>query len=427
MGVVAKLLQDVPLPRMVRVRQLFPASAIEDVAAAVRAELQRPAIAGRVRPGMRIAVGVGSRGIAKLPVLVSAVVEGLKRLGASPFVVPAMGSHGGATAEGQATLLATLGVTEASAGCPVVSSMSTVELGVLENGLRVLLDERAAGADGIVVVNRVKPHTSFSGPVESGLVKMIAVGLGKQRGADSCHALGFGQMARNIVDMAGVALRRAPFLFGVATVENAYDEIARVTAVPAEEILEAEKELLDEARRSMPRILFNPLDVLVVDRMGKQFSGTGTDPNITGRAATPYVRTTQQVARMAILDLSDASHGNATGMGLADLTTRRLFGKIDFEATYANHLTSTVLAHGKIPVVMESDRLAVQAAVKTCNVPDPARVRLVRIRNTLHLEKVLVSESLLAEARAHSGVAVEGGPEEWAFDAQGNLRDLGAW
>ena len=427
MGVVARLLQDVPLPRMVRVRQIFPASALEDVAGAVRAELQKPAVAGRVRKGMRVAVGVGSRGIAKLPLVVSVVVEELKRRGASPFIVPAMGSHGGATAEGQASLLAELGVTEASAGCPVVSSMSTVELGVLENGLPVLLDEHAARADGIVIVNRVKPHTSFSGPVESGLVKMIAVGLGKQRGADSCHARGFGEMARNIVEAAGVALRRAPFLFGVATVESAYDEVARVVALPAEEIVEAEKELLEEARHRMPRILFTPLDVLVVDEMGKQFSGTGTDPNITGRAATPYVRTTQQVARMAILDLSDASRGNATGMGLADLTTRRLFQKVDFEATYANHLTSTVLAHAKVPVLMDSDRLAIQAAVKTCNIPDARQVRLVRIRNTLHLDTILVSEPMLDEARRHPGISVLGEPQGWGFDGAGNLRDLGAW
>jgi hypothetical protein len=427
MGVIARLLQDVPLPRMVRARQLFPATAVADVAAALRAELAKPAIGGRVRRGMRVAVGVGSRGIADLPLVVSVVVDELRRRGASPFIVPAMGSHGGATAEGQAALLAALGVTEASAGCPIVSSMETAQLGELESGLPVLLDASARAADGIVVVNRVKPHTSFSGRLESGLVKMIAIGLGKQRGADACHALGFGAMAGNIVAMARVALGEAPFLFGVATVENAYDRIARVVAIPAEEIVEAEEELLVEAKRSMPRILFNPLDVLVVDLMGKEFSGTGTDPNITGRASTPFLATAQRVTKMVTLDLSERSHGNATGVGFADVTTRRLFQKMDLEATYANHITSTVLVHAKIPLMTDSDRLAIQAAVKTCNVRDLARVRLVHVKNTLHLETIGISEALLEEARQHPSISIEGEPEDWDFDEAGNLRGLGAW
>jgi hypothetical protein len=427
MGVVASLLEDVRLPRMVRARQLFTDDALPDVAGALRAEIARPAIAGRIRSGMRVALAVGSRGLADLPLLVKVTVEELRARGASPFIVPGMGSHGGATAAGQASVLAALGVTEASAGCPILSSMETVELGVLENGLPVLMDANAMRADGIVLLNRVKPHTSFSGPVESGLVKMMAIGLGKQRGADSCHALGFGHMARNIVDMARVKLRKAPFLFGIATVENAYDRIAEVVAVPAEEIVETEERLLVAARQAMPSILFRPLDVLVVDRMGKEFSGTGTDPNITGRAATPYVATAQEVARMVILDLSDASHGNATGLGLADVVTRRLFDKMDLEATYANHLTSTVLAHAKIPVMMASDRQALQAAVKTCNVRDPDRVRMVRIRNTLHLDTIRLSESLLDEARRHPQIALEGAPEEWQFDERGDLRERGDW
>jgi hypothetical protein len=371
---------------------------------------------------MRIAVCVGSRGMAELPRLVRLVVAALRERGAAPFVVPAMGSHGGATAEGQTALLAALGVTEESAGCPVLSSMSTVELAVLENGVPVLMDENAMRADGIVVLNRVKPHTSFSGPFESGLVKMISIGLGKQRGADSCHALGFGHLARNIVEIARVKLQKAPFLFGVATVENAYDRVAKVAAIPAEQILDVEPELLALAKSSMPSILFTPIDVLVVDAMGKEFSGTGTDPHITGRASTPYLSPSQKVTRMVILDLSEASHGNATGVGLADVTTRRLFAKMDLEATYANHLTSTVLTHAKIPMLMDTDRLALQAAVKTCNVRDVGRVRMVHIANTLHLGTIRVSESMLAEAQHLAGVEIAGTPEAWAFDASGNTR-----
>lgn len=424
MAIIEKLLRDVPLPQMVRIRQNFPADALPDVAAALRDELRAPAIAGRIRSGARIAVAVGSRGMADLPLVVRGVVDELRARGAEPFVVPAMGSHGGATAEGQTAVLAALGVTEASAGCPILSSMETVELGALPNGLPVLMDRHAMEADGIVVINRVKPHTSFSGPSESGLVKMITIGLGKQGGADSCHALGFGQMAQNIVEMARIKLARTPILFGVATVENAYEKIARVAAVPAEAIVERDAELLQDAKGRMPRIPFDPLDVLVIDRMGKEYSGTGMDPNITGRASTPFVETRQRVARMVVLDLTEKTHGNATGMGLAEFTTRRFFDKIDFEATYANHITSTAVAHAKVPMLMESDRLAVQVAVKTCNLPDRGAVRLVRIPNTLHLEHIRISESLLDEARAQPGITVLGEPEPWAFDARGDLTDL---
>jgi uncharacterized protein (DUF362 family) len=425
MSIIESLLRDVALPRMVAVRQIFPEDELTDVATALRTELRAPRISARIRPGARIAIAVGSRGLADLPLLVSVVVDEFKERGAVPFIVPAMGSHGGATAEGQTAVLAALGVTESSAGCPIVSSMETVELGALDNGLPVLMDRHAMEADGIVVINRVKPHTSFSGPSESGLVKMITIGLGKQKGADSCHALGFGQMAKNIVDMARVKLRETPILFGVATVENAYEKIARVAAVPAEDIVEAEVELLREAKHKMPRILFNPLDVLVVDRMGKEYSGTGMDPNITGRAATPYVETTQRVSKMVVLDLTDKTKGNAAGMGFADICTRRLFDRIDFEATYANHITSTVLTHARIPVIMESDRLAVQAAVKTCNVADARQLRLVRIPNTLHLEHIRISEAMVEEALQSPGISVVGEPMPWSFDSHGNLSDIG--
>jgi hypothetical protein len=422
MSIVDSLLQDIALPRMIRVRQNFAATTLPDVAAAVRAECCKPAIAARIRSGARVAVAVGSRGVADLPILVRSIIEELRARGAIPFVVPAMGSHGGATAAGQTDLLGRLGVTEAFVGCPIVSSMETVQLGVMaENGLPVLMDREAMAADGIVVINRIKPHTSFSGPIESGLVKMITIGLGKQKGADSCHTFGFGQMAHNIVAMAKIKLREAPFLFGLASIENAYDKVARVVAVPAEEIIAAEPQLLVEAKANMPRIQFTPLDVLIIDRMGKEFSGAGMDPNITGRADTPFVTTTQSVACMAVLDLSETSHGNASGMGLADICTRRLFDKIDFDATYANHITAAVLPGARVPVIMESDRAAVQVAVRTCNRPDMSRLRLVRVKNTLQLETILISEAMLDEALGNPGISVLGPAEDWEFDARGNL------
>lgn len=424
MSIIDDLIGGVALPRMVPVRQVFDATAVADVAAAVRAEIAKPAVAERIRPGMTVALGVGSRGLADLPVLVAETVAGLRALGAHPFVVPAMGSHGGATDAGQAALLATLGVTEESAGCTIRSSMEVVEIGRLPNGLPILMDAIAMSADGIAVINRIKPHTSFSGPVESGLAKMLTIGLGKQKGADGAHQLGFGTMAANVVDMAAYKIAHTPILFGLATVENAYDRIRRVEAVPAADILRRESELLIEAKASMPRILFNPLDVLVVDRMGKEYSGTGTDPNITGRAATPYLELSQQVNKMAVLDLSAKSRGNAAGMGFADITTRRLVDKIDYEATYANHITSTVLSHARIPVIMENDLRALQLAVKTCNCPLGRGIRMVRLANTLHLEHLLISEAMLEEAGELEQVEIAGQPQEWAFDGAGNLTDF---
>ena len=421
MSVIEQFLTTVDLPRMAPVRQIFPDDAVRDVAAAVREEFAKPGNAALVRKGMTIAIGVGSRGLADLPVLVRTTVEELLRLGARPFIVPAMGSHGGATADGQQALLAKLGVTEASAGCPIRSSMDTVKLGSLPNGLPILMDKAAMQADGIVVINRVKPHTSFSGMIESGLAKMITIGLGKQQGAESCHAHGFGMMAENVLEMARFKLAHSPVLFGIATVENGYDRVARVELVRNEHILDREPELLKEARASMPRILFRPLDVLIVDRMGKEFSGTGMDPNITGRASTPYVNTTQEVGKMAVLDLTDSSSGNATGIGLADICTRRVHDKIDLIATYANCVTSTVLAGARIPVIMENDRDAMRMAVKTCNAPDPSKLRMVRVPNTLHLEEILVSEALLPEVEASDALEVLGPARAAEFDATGNF------
>ncbi|MBY6153799.1 nickel-dependent lactate racemase [Vannielia litorea] len=421
MSVIDEFLANVELPRMVTVRQVFADNAVTDVASAVRAEIARPEIAALVRPDMSVAVGVGSRGLAELPTLVRTTVDALRALGARPYIVPAMGSHGGATPEGQIKLLGKLGVTEESAGCPIRSSMETVELGRLPNGLPILMDKEAMQADGIIVINRVKPHTSFSGTIESGLAKMVTIGLGKQQGAESCHALGFGKMAENVLEMARFKLANTPILFGLATVENAYDRISRIEAVAGDRILEREPELLAEARGNMPRILFRPIDVLIVDRMGKEYSGTGMDPNITGRASTPYVTTTQEVGKMAVLDLTENSGGNATGIGLADICTRRLYEKIDFPATYANCITSTVLAGARIPVIMETDRDAARIAVKTCNVPDLDQLRMVRLSNTLHLEEIQISEALLPEARSNPSVEILGDPRPMMFDAAGSL------
>ena len=415
MDIINDMVRNVPLPKMAPVRQVFDDTALADVEATLNEQFAAANLSDRIEPGDRIALGVGSRGLAQLPLLVRTTVDALKALGAEPFIVPAMGSHGGATAEGQTNVLKGLGVTEESAGCPIHSNMETVELGKLPSGLPILMDRLSMEADGIAFINRVKPHTSFTADYESGLCKMLSIGFGKQRGADSCHAEGFGRMAHNVFEMAKIKAERTKFLFCVATVENAYDKIAIAEVVKAEYMLSREPDLLKIARASMPRVLFTPLDVLVVEKMGKEFSGMGCAPNITGRASTPYIRPEMNASRFAILDLSLKSGGNATGVGMADVITKSLANKIDLVATYANHLTSTTIPGARIPMTLDTARLAVQAAVKTCNGPAADKLRVVELTDTLHLERIMISEALLQEARDHPQLEVLGEAEDWVF------------
>ncbi|MDR3589214.1 MAG: lactate racemase domain-containing protein [Negativicutes bacterium] len=421
MGIIQDLVQDIPLPRMVKVRQKFAAPEVADLVGTLRSELAKPDVGDRVKPGMRIAIAVGSRGVAEIPTITRVTVEEIKKRGGVPFVVPAMGSHGGATAAGQQQVLAELGVTEASVGCPIVSSMEVVEVGRLPSGLAVLIDKKAFEADGIVVINRVKTHTAFHGPSESGLVKMLSIGLGKQKGADSCHAYSFKHMAEHIVEMAKIKLEKCHFLFGIATIENAYDHVAVITAVPAEKMIEVDQKMLITAKANMPRIMFDPMDVLVVDRIGKEISGDGMDPNITGRFPTPYASGGPVINKLVVLDLTEKTHGNGNGMGAADFTTRKLLNKVDWDPTYANALTSTVCEPIRVPMVLESDKEALQAAIKTCFARDLTKVRLVRIKDTLSLGEIYISEALLPEAEANPDIEICGSPEAMKFDAAGNL------
>jgi len=419
MSIIRSLIQDVPMPRIVRVKQKYVTTEITDIAQAVRVQMEKPGIGDAVKPGMRIAVTVGSRGVAKIDEITAAIVAELKKRGASPFVVPAMGSHGGATAEGQIKVLESLHVTEETVGCPIISSMEVVELGRLENGLPVYMDKNAYEADGIVVAHRVKPHTSFSGLSESGVVKMVTIGLGKQKGAASCHAYGFGEMAKNIVAMATISIARSKILFGMGIVENPYDKPMKFEAALPKQIIELDQKLLIEAKANMPRIMFDPMDVLIVDRIGKEITGMGMDPNIIGRFTTPYISGGPNVSKLVVFDLTDETKGNAAGIGLADFTTRRLVNRIDFEKMYANSITSTVSLPSKLPMIMETEEEAVMAAIKTSNAKDLAKLRLVRIQDTLHIEEFWISEALLDEALANPAVSVCGELEPMRFDESG--------
>lgn len=439
-GVVSRLLKDIPVPKMFRARQTFPREVIspEEIPGVVNRELGQEPFASLVKPGMQIAITAGSRGIRNVDIITRAVVDFVKSRGADPFIVPAMGSHGGATAPGQKELLAAYGITEETVGAPVRATMEVVEADRTEAGEPVWVDRYAWEADGIVLFNRIKPHTGFRGEYESGLVKMAAIGLGKQKGAEVVHAGGPARMAERVREFGTRAIRAARVLFGAATVENAYDQVSRVRLLTREELFREEPLLLAQARGSMPRIMLEDLDVLVVERIGKNISGPGMDPNIThtylpGAAIEPELRA-KRARRVAVLDLTEETHGAAMGIGMADTTTRRVFEKMDRDATYPNCLTGGVTVSAKLPMFFDNDRLAIQAAVKTLGgvagsqrsqEPESgmagSRCRMVRIRDTLHLGEIWISEALVPEARACPDIQIVSGLASLEFDQDGNL------
>ena len=424
-GKVSELLKDTRIPKMFRATQTFPREVIrpEEISAAVSREMEREEIRSRIQPGMSIAITAGSRGIRNVDIITKAVVDGVKARGANPFIVPAMGSHGGATAEGQVEMLAGYGITEEAMGCPIKSSMEVVELGYSERGRRVVLDKNAYEADGIIISCRLKPHNAFRGPYESGPCKMMTVGLGKQVGASVVHGDGMDVIAQNIPTMAKVVLEKAKILFAIPCIENAYDETCKIEAIPAEKILEREPELLKYAFSNMPKLVVGEADVLVGEKVGKNFSGTGVDPNITGTFSTPYASGGLKVQRTCFLNLSKESHGNALGCGLASAITSKIFNDMDIEQMYPNCITSTVLASARIPCVVSSDKEAMQICIKTCNKIDKDHVRMVRIPNSLHIGSIMLSEAYYEDVKAgkYPGLEAVDEPAELEFDGDGNV------
>ncbi|AEF82797.1 lactate racemase domain-containing protein [Leadbettera azotonutricia] len=423
-NIIPKLCNEIKLPRMLKVKQLFDTDKIEAdrINEAVLAELSRPRIAARIKPGMKVAITCGSRGISNIALIIKSIAGFVKSRGAHPFIIPAMGSHGGATAEGQRALIEGYGVTEDFVGCPIVSSMETVVIGKSEEGHGVRLDRNAAEADAIIVSGRIKPHTDFRGTYESGLMKMMTIGLGKREGADMCHEKGFGHMHSMMPLFARCILKNAPIALGLGILENAYYETYKIVALEPEEFETREPLLLEEARSHLPLIQFDSADVLVVDRIGKDISGDGMDPNITGaNHCTPYVSGGLKAQRTVILDLTDATHGAAFGVGIAHTTTRRLFNKIDFEATYINAITATVLDFARIPCILDTDREAVQLAVRTCNGIDKQQPRIIRIPDSVHTSEIWISEGMKQEAEKNPRLEILAPPEAWPFDKDGNL------
>jgi len=424
-GVVSKLLEDVDIPKMFRAKQIFPRPVItpEEIPGVVYAELSKEKISAQIKRGMNIAITAGSRGIANVDIITKAIVDFVKSKNANPFIVPAMGSHGGATAEGQIEILAGYNITKETMGCPIKSCMDTVMLGYSELGKPVYLDKIAYKSDGIIISCRLKLHNAFRGEYESGPCKMMVVGLGKQHGAESVHSDGMGRIAKNLPANAKIILEKAPILLAIPCMENAYDETCKIEAIHKDDIMDREPELLKWAAANMPQLIVGEGDVLIVDEIGKNYSGTGVDPNITGTFSTDYATGGVQVQRTCMLDITGCSHGNGLGTGLASAITKRLFDKLDPEMMYPNCLTSTVLKSAGIPIVVATDKEAIQLCIRTLNNVNKEKAKIIRIPNSLHIGQIMLSDAYYEDVihGKYEGLEAEDEPQYMEFDEDGNL------
>jgi hypothetical protein len=408
---------DFAIPKMVKVKQNFEDHKINDVALAVKNEINKPEIKNSIKAGASIAIGVGSRGVANIDIAVKSMVSCLKELGAKPFIFPAMGSHGGGTIENQRALLAGYGVTEEKVGAEVRATMETVVPVVLDDGTKVHMDKFAYDADGVILINRVKPHTNFRGNIESGIVKMMTIGMGKINGASELHgAYPMSIFGTKLPNAAKHLLEKINFLFGVGLVEDAYDHTAIVEAIPADQLFDKEANLQTMAKNLMGKICFDQIDVLIIDEIGKEISGGGCDPNITGNKNEPGFEK-PNVSKIVLLDLTDKTKGNATGFAAADVITKKLFDKIDFPTTYANVVASSKLEGGKIPIPMADGDKAVRLAIKTLNGIDPLNARIVRIKNTLKLAEIYVSEAMLDEVNKNTMLDVVSSAVDMSYNS----------
>ena len=426
METITDLIKNQPIPKMVRIRQNFDRTHIpvEDIASTVQKELDREDLGGKIKPGMKIAITCGSRGMTNNALMARAMVDFVKSKGAEPYIVASMGSHGGATAEGQTQILKDYGITEEAMGCPVKSSMETVQVGL--SGVRkqpVFIDKNASEADGILLFNRIKPHTSFRGPYESGLMKMMAIGLGKQKGAESIHHQSPAIMHELVEEYGRTILENCPVLGGIAVIENAYDDTYLIKGLTPQEIIDEEPKLKEISYRTIAKLLFDECDVLVVDKIGKNISGDGMDPNISGRFVLPqYCSGGIDAEKVVVLDITDETHGNAQGIGLAEVPTRRLVDRMKLEMTYPTGVTNTFLHLMKIPMIMDNDREALQLALMCCpEAEDHDHMKLIRIPNTAHIGEIEISEGLLPLAKANPNIEILTDLYDLPFDGQGNL------
>ena len=392
-----------PLPAMHKVRQSFARPRLDDIKAQIEQEITKKEIAGKIKPGAKVAVAVGSRGIKNLEKIVKEVIVQIKKLGGEPFIVSAMGSHGGGTPEGQREVLAAYGITEKNMGVEVVTSVDVTHIGKTSGGINVYFDSVALGADVVVALNRVKLHTDLVGEIQSGICKMLVIGLGNQVGCTSVHEADFDNFADILIEAAQMIMGRARVGFGVAILENAYDETAMIEAIPAERIVEREKELVKIAKSNMPTLMIPDIDVLIVEEIGKNISGSGFDPNILGKSflLKKFVLPVPNIKRMVLFDVTDESHGNAVGVGIFDVITRKVRNKLDLPLMYANALAVKSPEGSKIPITAESEEEALRFAIKLARGADRDRLKIVKIKNTLELGIIEVSDALLDHVASH--------------------------
>lgn len=410
------------IPPMYRIMQKYDDWHIQDVSGHLRKQLESSVLDRERLRGKRLALTVGSRGIPDLDKLVRTICDTCKAWGAEPFIVPAMGSHGGSTAEGQRQILAEYGITQEAMGVPVYSSMEVKQYGVLEDGTPLYCDKNAWEADGVILFNKVKPHTDFRGKHESGLGKMVAIGLAKGKGASVFHTKRLSRFPEYIPKVTEIFMKTGKVAFGVGVVQNAYDQICRIEACESTAILDLDARLQAFAKTQLPRFKFDRCDVLVVDEIGKDISGSGMDPNITGRNDTGDFPGVLDLQRLVVLGITEASCHNGCGINLCDLTVRRCLNEIDWYATWLNNVTASMLSRGQIPTYVETDRDAVLTAIRTCVETDFDHPRVARIKNTLHISEILVSEALYQDIKDREDVVLLSGPEEMLFDTDGFLR-----
>lgn len=415
-------------PRMLRVRQQFEAPRVDDIPAEVERQLASLNLAAKVRPGETVAITAGSRGIANIALIIKAAVQHFQRLGAVPYIVPAMGSHGGGTAAGQAEIIAGYGITAEAMGCEIRASMETIIVDQTPQGIPVHFDKHASTADHVLVCGRIKPHTNFVGDVESGLHKMMLIGLGKHEGAKIYHRAIMDYSWLEIVrSVAESVIRKCKVIAGLGIVENAYDETGLIQAVRPEEFFVKERELLILAKQWLPRLPFNKVDILIIDEMGKNISGTGMDTNVIGRKYNDHKATELDhvaVRTVFVRSLTEATHGNATGIGIAELTNTRTINQVDRRITAINCLTGGHAPAAALPIAFDTDREVIDNALNTIGLTPPEKARIVQITNTLHLGEVLVSEVFLPEIQQRPDLTIVSGPDPMAFDADGNLPNV---
>lgn len=421
-NVTVQNLDQIQLPKMVKIRQIYDKSRIEDVSSHLKDRLLKGIENPERFAGKRIAITAGSRGIPHYAELMKTIVDTLKMWGANPFIVPAMGSHGGATAEGQTAMLEGFGITEESMGCPILSSMEVVQIATLHDGSPLYCDKNAYGADGIVLFNKVKPHTCFKAEHESGLLKMMVIGLGKHKGATSMHAMGYGVFPSHLLEGGTLFIQNAPVVFGIGLVQNAQDDISDIEVFPADKIVEGDAEMLRLAKQKMPQFKFPSTDIIIIDQIGKNVSGSGFDPNVIRRKDRNFPNTLENQI-IFCRGLTEGTHHNAAGLSHCSITTLRAVRDVDWSATWTNIVTAVGVGNCRIPCYAANDHEALLWSAKSCINLKPEGLRIVRILDTNHLEEIQVSENLARELVGRSDVEILSEPMEMQFDADGYLID----